>query len=360
MAFDAISQVITAISQAFAQETERQLAIVEQNYQDTLKSINDTLTAESEILEEQKQKRLQALKDEMAERGIIIETGYETELEKAQEAHQEALDELNEFQDDENEKRLDYLEAYRESLVGRTDAEIEEALRQKENELKREREQKELNLRTVADERAAEVEKQKILEESKKKQLELDYNAKAATVLAENEAEANKHTVEVDAFEKQKQLQIAQAWISYGSGVAGIWSGAFTSIPNPLAASIVASVLSTAFGVLTGVQTGLIANQAPPAAPIPKALPTPPKFASGGIVPGSSVIGDNVDIKANSGEMILNRDQQQSLFNMINDGTLGLGGNQNVNVTVVCYIDSSQIPIKQKLIEIQRDEAFRR
>lgn len=45
-----------------------------------------------------------------------------------------------------------------------------------------------------------------------------------------------------------------------------------------------------------------------------------PKFAFGGIVPGSSFYGDRVPVMANSGEMILNAGQQASLFKMINGG----------------------------------------
>ena len=47
-----------------------------------------------------------------------------------------------------------------------------------------------------------------------------------------------------------------------------------------------------------------------------------PKFAGGGIVPGSSYSGDKVMAGLNSGEMILNSMQQQRLFNMLNGGAI--------------------------------------
>jgi hypothetical protein len=50
-----------------------------------------------------------------------------------------------------------------------------------------------------------------------------------------------------------------------------------------------------------------------------------PKFAAGGIVPGSSYSGDRVPILANSGEMVLNPAQQASLFKQLNGGG-GSGG----------------------------------
>ena len=43
-------------------------------------------------------------------------------------------------------------------------------------------------------------------------------------------------------------------------------------------------------------------------------------FATGGIVPGASTTGDKVIARVNSGEMILNKQQQANLFKMINAG----------------------------------------
>jgi hypothetical protein len=46
------------------------------------------------------------------------------------------------------------------------------------------------------------------------------------------------------------------------------------------------------------------------------------KFASGGIVGGSSYAGDNLYARVNSGEMILNSTQQGNLFRMLSSGTV--------------------------------------
>ena len=54
------------------------------------------------------------------------------------------------------------------------------------------------------------------------------------------------------------------------------------------------------------------------------ALANMQKFETGGIVGGTSFFGDQVLARVNSGEMILNRAQQASLFRMINQG--GGGG----------------------------------
>lgn len=50
-----------------------------------------------------------------------------------------------------------------------------------------------------------------------------------------------------------------------------------------------------------------------------------PKFADGGIVGGGSMYGDKVLLRANSGEMLINRRQQSNLFNMLDEGRINSG-----------------------------------
>lgn len=50
------------------------------------------------------------------------------------------------------------------------------------------------------------------------------------------------------------------------------------------------------------------------------------KFASGGIVGGTSYRGDRLSANVNSGEMILNRIQQRRLFDAISSGSIGGSG----------------------------------
>jgi len=63
-----------------------------------------------------------------------------------------------------------------------------------------------------------------------------------------------------------------------------------------------------------------------------KILSTPmPAFENGGIVAGSSFSGDNITARVNSGELILNREQQKRLFDMANGAG---GGNQTIIVKI--------------------------
>jgi hypothetical protein len=56
---------------------------------------------------------------------------------------------------------------------------------------------------------------------------------------------------------------------------------------------------------------------------------TSQKFATGGIVGGGSFTGDKVGVNVNSGEMILTRNQQESMFKQLNDGGSRSGGNMD-------------------------------
>lgn len=58
------------------------------------------------------------------------------------------------------------------------------------------------------------------------------------------------------------------------------------------------------------------------------------KFEKGGVVGGTSFTGDNVPAQVNSGEMILNRQQQSNLFSQLQGGSMGgSGGGVTINVS---------------------------
>ena len=108
-----------------------------------------------------------------------------------------------------------------------------------------------------------------------------------------------------------------------------------------------ASLLQATANVAMGVAKAL-AEGGPYAGPILAALigasgaiqiatitankPKNPSFATGGIVPGSSYSGDRVQANVNSGEMILNAQQQRNLWDMAN--SRGGGAVVNMPVTI--------------------------
>jgi hypothetical protein len=98
----------------------------------------------------------------------------------------------------------------------------------------------------------------------------------------------------------QKALQITQATISTYTAATNALA---QPVPYPVALAMSASMVALG-----------LANVAKIAGA---------KFEKGGIVGGSSMTGDMVPARVNSGEMILNRQQQTELFNVANGG----GGN---------------------------------
>lgn len=66
-------------------------------------------------------------------------------------------------------------------------------------------------------------------------------------------------------------------------------------------------------------------------------------FEQGGIVPGTSFTGDNVAARVNSGEMILNRQQQSQLFAMANGQGMGQSGPQEIVVNTKIQLNEETI-----------------
>jgi hypothetical protein len=277
---------MNSIFSALANDSANQLKTLETNYKELVKSID----AET-------QKRLESM-------GLADQT----EVEKAQEKYDKLLAMNEEYNNGLSELQETQLDSIQEKIVGQSDKEIEEAIRKK-------REKESNGNQEAVNEARKELEKQKILEDSNKKKAaaEIDYQNKKAAI-------------EKQAFETKKQNDIAQVWISTALGVAGAWASAMLSSGNPIVGAVIAAIATTALLANAGVQTGIIASQT-----------YTPAFESGGIVPGTSYSGDRVTAMVNSGEMILNKDQQANLFDIANSG--GGGGDQYVNI----YIDSEMI-----------------
>ena len=69
-----------------------------------------------------------------------------------------------------------------------------------------------------------------------------------------------------------------------------------------------------------------------------------PSFQDGGIVPGNSFSGDNVQANVNSGEVILNRQQQAETLFAIANGAGGAGGGQReIVVNTSVQVDGTEI-----------------
>lgn len=110
----------------------------------------------------------------------------------------------------------------------------------------------------------------------------------------------------------------ASAWLNYASKVINAIS---SMLPALQALGIGnATSQSAAAGPFGWVQIPVAV------AAVASAFMSAPKFANGGIVPGTSYSGDKVMSYLNSGEMVLNAGQQARLFAMLNGASSAGGG----------------------------------
>lgn len=123
----------------------------------------------------------------------------------------------------------------------------------------------------------------------------------------------------ITAFSSALQATSAIQQATSAASIASTQAEASASIANTAAKSGEAIAGATASGAKMPFPANLIAIAAGIAAVV-GALAMITGFAGGGIVGGSSTIGDYNVIRANKGEMILNSTQQANLFRILNGG----------------------------------------
>ena len=112
------------------------------------------------------------------------------------------------------------------------------------------------------------------------------------------------------AFENfKKAIALVDAAISLAQAIAAATSASTAGDPYTMAIRIAANVAAVTAQFAAVVKAIKEAQ-----------VPNAPKFEKGGIVTGDSYTGDRVNIRVNSGEMILTREQQARLFEMIQAG----------------------------------------
>lgn len=128
----------------------------------------------------------------------------------------------------------------------------------------------------------------------------------------------------ITAFSSALQATSAIQQATSAASIASTQAEATASIANTAAKSGEAIAGATASGAKMPFPANLIAIAAGIAAVV-GALAMISGFAGGGIVGGSSTIGDYNLVRANKGEMILNSTQQANLFRMLNSGGASRG-----------------------------------
>lgn len=182
----------------------------------------------------------------------------------------------------------------------------------------------------------AELEARGLAEETAIESFQRERDEAIAAGDAEAQAEAEKNIerakIEEDYQKQKAKLEYEAALANYEIQKALATIQLFQAPLNayvsalqiPLVGPFIAPALAAAaFG------TAALQFQA-----VEAAKPVPPKFATGGIVPGSSFAGDNVNANVNSGEMILNERQQGRLFK-IADGQTQSNQTRSANIPTI-------------------------
>lgn len=113
--------------------------------------------------------------------------------------------------------------------------------------------------------------------------------------------------IQKKAAQDEYKVKMAQWTMSVATATANIAEGVTKALAQGYPIGIINGAL---IGVSGAVQLASLAQS----------KPTPPKFATGGIVPGTSYIGDKVPILANSGEGIFTKGQMKALGLMAGRG----------------------------------------
>lgn len=353
-----------------ARKTEEERIAEEQRIaEEEVKRLEEREALKAEILRKFKDTAIAMIEDETTRAIALEQDRYTQELEGLQ-AQYEALGTLTLEEEALKKENLELLE--QEHLARMAEIEEEAYLIQEEKRL--EREELELENKLAKAETEEEEFNLKIETEQERlnRLLSLDEEAKAKQFKTQ---EAYEKAVEQSEArlsklqEQQMQARISKATTSMQAigSVMGSMSQIISTFDNESKESAKAQKV-LALGEIA-VQTGVAIAQgissamsvpfpanlvaiattiATVVANIASAISTVKgaKFANGGIVGGSSYTGDNLTVRVNSGEMILNTRQQAELFAVANGQPINSGIDYNLlGATMAEAVASQPAPV---------------
>jgi hypothetical protein len=269
--------------------------------------------------------------------------GLEEKEESRVEIAQEALDTLLEQQmmNDEafDEARMAELESYRANLQGKTDADINKALEDKEREILSARDADKLrNQQAIADAKAK-------LDEAKRNEA-----LEAKKAKAKEKFEKKKLQIAKRAFEANKAAQIAQVWIQAAIGIVGAWAQSIAQL-GPIGGSIAAGVLTALILATAGAQTGVISGQQFPG------------FADGvtGFEGGTALVGERGPelVTLGRGSNVVTNENTSRLLDALSDVPADTNRGININGPITVMANDPE-SFYEQMIELERVELARR
>lgn len=213
----------------------------------------------------------------------------------------------------------------------------------------------EARISTIEDERVKQTEIDKLLAEGitrrSLKQIKTAQETADAIIAEDNRYFENQRKLK-DAEKKNDEMRAANrrsslntistlqrsnskelAFVGKAAGITQI------AIDTPVAVSKALSAFPPPFNFIAAAAVGAaMATQAAQIASVNVG-----GFESGGIVPGSSFAGDRLTANVNSGEMILNRQQQAELFRMANNGGAQQSASQPIVINTTLELDNEVI-----------------
>lgn len=317
-------------------ETERQRATINTTYSrqiddlqkrlDTEKNLTkearESITEQHKLLREQMWKELAAVDDEeLKKAGEAVLKGQEEAAKRLEEARKltreeyerETLELSNAMQQRMNEiygnvvkaseVEMDVAQTNYNRLV-EMDAETKSALFANEEQYRA----------AVLDAEAQIMEARTKNEEALKAQAtEVEQTMQAVTGALSSLYEAA--AGDSEEYEKfKKAIAIADAAISLAQTIAAATATSVEGDPYTMAIRIAANVAAVTAQFAAVVKAIKAAS-----------VPSAPKFAEGGVVPGTSYTGDKVLIRANSGERVLTKEMSDNLVKMLAQGVPAWG-----------------------------------
>jgi hypothetical protein len=267
-------------------------------------NITEIASAGAQVLNSLVEISTTLIQREIEEQNRLLEEHHKTESKILKERHEEKLEML----DEEMQAQLYAMGLVEAETVADYEAQLE-AAKQTGDELAIYEASQALEKAQIEQEYADEKqrieqeyadEKQRIDEELQKKQAELQYKAEMAAWHG----------------------QMIQAVINAAQAQLAVWTQTPFVLPVVIASAVLAAAVSAA-------QIGVISANKPV-----------PRFETGGIVPGSSYSGDNMIIRANSGEAVLTQEMQKNMMDMLNSPARN---GPTANVTLVVQLDATEI-----------------
>jgi hypothetical protein len=210
-----------------------------------------------------------------------------------------------------------------------TTARLEREISDLENSKKKKQSKEDrANTEKQIKEKQDELKRQQIADEGEKKRL-----------LIEEDAKKKSTAIKKKQFEEQKTISTVNIWLNAATAVMGWWSS-FASLGT--AGIVLAAIMTVATLAMAGVQTGLVQSQTFQA-------------AEGGVIPGTSMQGDKINVGINSMERVLTPEQNKAFEELVFNGK---GGGMNIygNITIMA---NNPNEFAEQLIELRRKEINR-